>query len=1279
MKIADFSRIKRKSVAVLLTVCMLAAMIPGMQNLHPSALSVIDSHDIGSDDFETDNLSDWKKINSSVDASVSGGKLVLKGAGSSSSMDAMLYRDEQATEQRVRVNFNATNSINPEVWARVQTDSSGKVTGGYFVRFISGTQSAGKRLYLYRAYTDESNKLREVKLADLGKVGYEATNTVGIELIVSGTNPTSVTANLYKNAALAHKNVVVDNTAELQASGGAALTYRVADGATVESTFSALEFQYTSTDNEHGEYYISGLKGTAWHNTSLTFTQFTVLDPSKTYVFEALASKSNTQKLVVHYADTDGKAQSLFEADEAPKVSVSDDGYNLLRYEINLPLTAERNSDFSQYTDGVATPFTRVRVGHTRNYDNMGVAEFTRFTLYEKDDPNKTNLLVNGDFKMGFLGWITTGTGGVNDFQYFTHIAEGVATLNSSRGEVRDFDATAKENFKSNINVDDRDKLSYLNNTYYKLVNDKSLNVSYIGGSVTSGYGSSDYATKSWRALTTAWFEEKFPDAEINANNAAIGGTGSYLGLFRYETDVQSYQPDLLFIEFAINDRYESCTKEETIRNIESMIQTAYSRNQYIDIVLVGTFDKWVMDSEYDNIAAMKELAAKYNLMFIDLRTAFRNMLASTGTNFTDFITDNVHPNDKGYEYYASVITEKIASDIILTEPQVVSLIKKSAPAINLSSEPLMLDAELIQASDITFESNIGWNYENKTFSSLGNRNYSSRYITSTPGSTLTFKFVGTDIGILRAGKSDGGKFSCSIDGGTPIVIDTYRASANPIADIIGWNLENREHTLTITVLGEKNEASSDTSVEIGALLINGTLPINPNNEYMVHNMGTSANAQFGQIVNLKPDTAYTYSLYYKDISGDSKPDVWYIKSSDSTGAYTKLADTQYTAITKEEEQDVAEYYKITHQFKLPDDVKLESDGTAKILVGYDSGSFGSNTYYYGFKLTDDSDSTQTNLMINTNFKKGLLGWSSVGYNYVPDSTDSASVTMLKDAKLVKFEGLDFFKLASIDGDIMLHTTGKVNYSHITQFIDLEKGKTYRFSMRKKILSENSSKPYVWFKLNGKTGENDWSAVALTATEQDDDSLYFMYEFTVPDNATVSENGMVNTKVGVSTGSTGSNVYYYNLKLWAAEDNTETNLFKNADFSKGFKGWRRGVGTLIETLGVFEIPEAELLPFDETLFVNDTSDNMFKDGDWASEFGSDETYDEFIKRIYKLTGLQIPTAGGNSGSSLDSTADVPGTGDATAGNAAAAVSTLLLSLAALAFTYARLKKNKVRR
>ena len=89
MKIADFSRIKRKSVAVLLTVCMLAAMIPGMQNLHPSALSVIDSHDIGSDDFETDNLSDWKKINSSVDASVSGGKLVLKGAGSSSSRRSM--------------------------------------------------------------------------------------------------------------------------------------------------------------------------------------------------------------------------------------------------------------------------------------------------------------------------------------------------------------------------------------------------------------------------------------------------------------------------------------------------------------------------------------------------------------------------------------------------------------------------------------------------------------------------------------------------------------------------------------------------------------------------------------------------------------------------------------------------------------------------------------------------------------------------------------------------------------------------------------------------------------------------------------------------------------------------------------------------------------------------------------------------------------------------------------------------------------------------------------
>ncbi|MBQ4137612.1 MAG: hypothetical protein IJD67_05815, partial [Clostridia bacterium] len=45
--------------------------------------------------------------------------------------------------------------------------------------------------------------------------------------------------------------------------------------------------------------------------------------------------------------------------------------------------------------------------------------------------------------------------------------------------------------------------LEYLQNTYYRLTNDKKLNIVSVGGSVTDGYGATDQNTKSWRYLTT--------------------------------------------------------------------------------------------------------------------------------------------------------------------------------------------------------------------------------------------------------------------------------------------------------------------------------------------------------------------------------------------------------------------------------------------------------------------------------------------------------------------------------------------------------------------------------------------------------------------------------------------------------------------------------------------------------------------------------------------------------------------------------------------------------
>jgi hypothetical protein len=69
-----------------------------------------------------------------------------------------------------------------------------------------------------------------------------------------------------------------------------------------------------------------------------------------------------------------------------------------------------------------------------------------------------------------------------------------------------------------------------LPNVLEKLRAGGEVRIAYFGGSIT--------AQEGWRVKTLKWFQEQFPKAKVSEINAAIGGTGSDLGAFRFRQDV---------------------------------------------------------------------------------------------------------------------------------------------------------------------------------------------------------------------------------------------------------------------------------------------------------------------------------------------------------------------------------------------------------------------------------------------------------------------------------------------------------------------------------------------------------------------------------------------------------------------------------------------------------------------------------------------------------------------------------------------------------------------
>ena len=71
-----------------------------------------------------------------------------------------------------------------------------------------------------------------------------------------------------------------------------------------------------------------------------------------------------------------------------------------------------------------------------------------------------------------------------------------------------------------------------------------------IGGSITEAGG----VTLSWGKYFSDWLSSQ-TGKKVNFYNKGVGGTDSSYGLVRLYSDVSSLEPDIVFVEFSVNDR----------------------------------------------------------------------------------------------------------------------------------------------------------------------------------------------------------------------------------------------------------------------------------------------------------------------------------------------------------------------------------------------------------------------------------------------------------------------------------------------------------------------------------------------------------------------------------------------------------------------------------------------------------------------------------------------------------------------------------------------------
>ena len=183
------------------------------------------------------------------------------------------------------------------------------------------------------------------------------------------------------------------------------------------------------------------------------------------------------------------------------------------------------------------------------------------------------------------------------------------------------------------------------------------LSVVFFGGSLTWGAQATDPQLTSYRALMARRLTDYYPKAHFTFWDAAIGGTGSQLGAFRLERDVLSRHPDLVFLDFTVNDGPFSQPDPDRLGSYESLVRRLVQKGiPVVPVIFAVKKDTLPEAPDRPLDQKHKEIAAAYSLPIGDAVALIRERVRSGAAQPDELWPlpdDTTHPGDAGYALYA--------------------------------------------------------------------------------------------------------------------------------------------------------------------------------------------------------------------------------------------------------------------------------------------------------------------------------------------------------------------------------------------------------------------------------------------------------------------------------------------------------------------------------------------------------------------------------------------------------------------------------------------------
>ncbi len=290
-----------------------------------------------------------------------------------------------------------------------------------------------------------------------------------------------------------------------------------------------------------------------------------------------------------------------------------------------------------------------------------------------------------------------------------------------------------------------------------KAENGEKVTIGVIGGSITQGSSASNQ-NNCYASLLQKWWEDTFPDAEIEFINAGVGGTSSYLGVHRAETDLLAYEPDFVVVEFSVNDGNNIFYKKSYDNLVRRILK---EENAPAVLLLFMTMEDGTSAQENDSL-----IGFRYGIPMISYGNAVLPEIEAGAFAWKDISPDNIHPNDRGH-----AITGELLSVYLTDIYNRLDTIEREAAPFD---EPAVTKEVYLDAALLNSEAIVPREWGSFEVQDI-NARFPSNWYTKTGEEGIVFSVEAANIGIMyqKITNGTGGEFEVYIDGAYVMTLDS--------------------------------------------------------------------------------------------------------------------------------------------------------------------------------------------------------------------------------------------------------------------------------------------------------------------------------------------------------------------------------------------------------------------------------------------------------------------------------------------------------------------------